>query len=799
MTLAARLLLPLPLLAAVTARADEAPPSFRHDVLPVLTRFGCNQGACHGKLAGQNGFRLSLRGYAPEWDHGWIVREFDGRRINRSTPAESLLLKKASGQVPHGGGRLLPSESAGYKVLHDWIAAGAPGLVADEPPVERIEISPGDQTLTIGQTAQLAVKARYADGRERDVTWLAKFFSNDEATASVTAEGVVASLRPGETAIRIHFDGLVAVVAITTPFDQSVDQQLYAERKNVIDEHVLAKLAALKIAPSQACDDATFLRRAFLDAIGTLPTEAEVMQFLADTSSDKRAKLIDELLERPEWVDYWTLQLCDVLQNRKERDHDVRGTKGVRSFQAWVREQLTRNRPWNEVVRDVLTAAGDASTQPQIGYYIVTVGEHRRGEESEAAAAAAQAFLGVRIGCAKCHNHPLEKYTQDDYYHLAAFFGRVGFDRKEWKDGATLLMVASEDDQHRLRQIAEHEKKLAELQAMLAGKSGDEAAGIQKQIDERQKQRDDERKRLEESRLRPVTVHQPRTGKQLAPQGLDRVPAAIEPGSDPRAALARWITDPANQQFSGAMVNRLWKHFFSVGLVEPVDDLRASNPPSNRPLWDALNKEFVASGYNLKHVMRLVMNSRTYQLASTTLPANAADRRFYSHYYARRLPAEVLLDALSQASGVPDEFPGYPVGLRAVQLPDPAVDSYFLRLFGRSSRVTACACERMGDVTLPQLLHLQCGDGLLAKLNSSDSTLKAWLAAEADDKALARKIFFATLSREPAEAEMESILAAIAGNENREEAMRDLFWAVVKARSLDSTTKYERNAYQPEA
>ncbi len=784
MTLAARLPLALLLVGAVAARADETPPSFRQDVLPVLTRFGCNQGACHGKLAGQNGFRLSLRGYAPEWDHGWIAREFDGRRINRASPADSLLLKKISGQVPHGGGRLLPPESPGYKVLSDWIAAGSPGLVADEPLVEQIEISPGDQTLPIGQTAQLAVKARYTDGRERDVTWLAKFYSNDEGTLEVSPEGIVKPLRPGETAVRVHFDALVAVVSITTPFDQQVDPQLYAERKNVIDEHVLAKLAALHIPLSAACDDATFLRRAYLDAIGTLPTEAEATRFLTGTASDKRTRLIDELLERPEWVDYWTLQLCDVLQNRKERDHDVRGTKGVRSFQAWVREQLTKNRPWNELVRDVLTATGDASTVPQIGYYIVTVGEHRRADESEAAAAAAQAFLGARIGCAKCHNHPLEKYTQDDYYHFAAFFGRVGFDRKEWKDGVTVLKVATEDEQNRMRQIAEHEKKLSELQGQLIGKSGEEAAAVQKQIDERQKQLDDERKRLDESRLRPVTVNQPRTGKQLAPQGLDRVLGAIEPGSDPRVALAKWITDPTNEQFSGAMVNRLWKHFFSVGLVEPVDDLRASNPPSNRPLWDALNKEFVTSGYNLKHVMRLVMNSRTYQLASTTLPANAADRRFYSHYYARRLPAEVLLDALSQASGVPDEFPGYPLGLRAVQLPDPAVDSYFLRLFGRSSRVTACACERMGDVTLPQLLHLQCGDGLLAKLGQPDSTLKAWLAAEADDKVVTQKIFLATLSREPTDVELAAVLEAIAGNENREEALRDLFWAVVNAKEF---------------
>ena len=768
--------------------ADEATPasapSFKNDVLPLLTRYGCNQGACHGKMAGQNGFRLSLRGYAPEWDHGWIAREFDGRRIDRANPANSLLLKKVSGQMPHGGGRPLPVESAGFKLLHDWIAAGAPGPIADEAAIERLVVQPGQQTLTPGATVSLTVNAFYAGSRERDVTWLAKFYSNDESVVEVSPDGLVKALRAGETVVRVHFDNLVEVVVITIPYEQAVDPQLYAQRQGAIDEHVMNKLSALKIPPSAPADDATFLRRAYLDAIGTLPTAEEAAAFLTDTATDKRVKLVDQLLKRPEWTDYWTLQLCDLLQNRKERDHDVRGAKGVRSMHAWVREQVAKNRPWNELARDVITASGDTAGQPQIGYYIVTIGEQRRGEESEAASSVAQAFLGARIGCAKCHNHPLERYTQDDYFHFAAFFSRVSFDRQKPEEKPTELLVATEEEHRFHREIRQKETKIAELTASLEGKPPTEAEPIQKQIEEQQKQIESQQKQLAETKAQPLTVRQPRTGAQLPPQGLDRSAIALTPDQDPRAALADWMTSPANEQFSGAMVNRLWKHFFAVGLVEPVDDLRASNPPSNRELWTALNREFVGSGFNLKHIMRLIMNSRTYQLAGSTLPENQDDQRFYSHYYARRLPAEVLLDAISQCSGVPDEFAGYPVGLRAIQLPDPNVNSYFLGLFGRSNRVTACACERMGDVTLPQILHLQCGDALLTKLSDGQSNLKKWLTELPDDGALLERVFLTTLARRPTDEERTQVLAALAGYENREEAFRDVVWAVTNSKEF---------------
>jgi hypothetical protein len=761
-----------------------SPPSYQQDVLPILTRFGCNQGACHGKLAGQNGFRLSLRGYAPDWDYDSITHEFFGRRIDRAAPANSLLVTKPAGMSPHGGGKLFEPNSAASKVLTDWIAAGTPGIIPDEPVVQSITVSPGTQTMHPGETLQLTATAEYSNGQVRDITWLSQFFSNDPSVLEVSSDGLLKCLRSGESVVRVHFQGQVAVTTISSPFEQSVDAQLFAERRGFIDDHVFNKLAALQIPPSPAADDAVFLRRAFLDTIGTLPTPAEILAFLNDTNPGKRSVVIDELLTRPEFADYWTLILCDLLQNRKERDHDVRGTKGVRAMQAWVREQVEANRPWDEIARDVITASGDSVSQPQIGYYVVSIGEYRQVEDSEVVSSVAQSFLGTRIGCAKCHNHPLERYTQDDYYHFAAYFGRMNFQRQESHKGATGLMVATEEEARVQKQIAEKELRFKAMTEDQANKQGAELESVQKQIAELNQQLENERRHLEELKGRLPRVRQPRTNQQLAAQPLDRSETNIAPGQDPRELLAQWMTDPANENFSGSMVNRLWRHFFAVGLVEPVDDLRISNPPSNRELWTALNQEFVSHKYDLRHIMRLILNSRVYQLSSATLKGNAAERGFYSHYYVRRLPAEVFLDAISQSTLIPDSFPGYPVGMRAIQLPDSTVASPFLSMFGRSERVTACACERSGDVTLPQLLHLQCGDGLAQKFDDPVGRLKQILNSFPDDKSAVEQIYLATLSRHPTTEEQASITAAFEGNEQREEAFRDLFWALLNTKEF---------------
>lgn len=794
----------LMLLASVRAEDGATQvPSFTNDVIPLLTRYDCNSGGCHGKLSGQNGFRLSLRGYAPEDDHESLTRESRGRRLNAAAPAASLLLTKASGGMPHGGGRRFgPDSQAGQMLLH-WISAGAPGPLAEETHLRQLHVEPRSAVLQVGESLQLRVRAEYTDGSSRDVTWLARFASGDAGMLDVSDQGLVTALRSGEHIVRVSFQELVEVTALTMPAEADIQPQWYSARNNRIDDEVFSKLQTLRIEPALECDDATFLRRAMLDAIGTLPTPDEVRVFLADADPDRRSRLIDSLLDRPEFSDYWALQLGDLLQNRVERDHDVRGRKGVRGFHSWIREQIAEGRTWRQIASDVLLAEGSCEENPAVGYYIVTIGE-KSAEDSEVADSAAQAFLGTRIGCARCHNHPLEKYTQDDYYHFVSFFSRLALDRKQSTDGATMLQVSTRHIQNLQKQLAQQVQKRDELMAQIAaaqqqpatedGATADDAAKIvaneiapkQQELENVGRQIADLERQITESRLSPVTVRQPRTGQQLAPRPLDRSEISIAAGADPRAALVEWLTGDGVEYFSGAMVNRLWKHYMGTGLVEPVDDLRATNPPSNQALWDYLNSEFVASDFDMKHLMRLIMNSRTYQLAATTNPGNAQDQRFYSHAQARRLPAEVLLDAICAATGEPETFVGYPRGMRVIQVPDPGVDSWFLTVFGRSQRVTACACERAGDVTLPQLLHLQNGEELTAKIRSGGGRLQQLLTAGSDDETLIRELFLASLSRQPTVEELTAVQGQLGTVEQGDRAavFQDLFWALLNSREF---------------
>lgn len=726
------------LLATLVESAIAQSPSFVNDVQPVLTRLGCNQGACHGKGTGQNGFRLSLRGYAPEWDHGWITREFITRRINPANPEASLFLLKPTGEAAHEGGVLMAKDSRAYNVLLEWIRAGAPGVRKDEPTVRKLEIVPGSQTLKPGATLQLMVRAEYSDGQSKDVTWLTKFDSNDGGIASVTPLGLVKVERAGETAIRAMFQSQVAVAVITSPHERNVKADSFTGTSNFIDTHVFKKLHSLRIEPSGGCDDSTFIRRVFLDAMGVLPTPSEVRTFLADSSPTRRAKLIDAILERPEFVAFWTMQLNDLLMNRKEADHDVRGTKGVRNLHEWIRKQVAINRPWNEMTRELLTVTGSTHDQPAVGYFIVNVGEHRESHKSTVVANVAQTFLGVRIGCAECHNHPLEKYTQDDYYHFAGFFSRIRLDRKDPKVGPTNLVASLPD--------------------MKQNKN-------------------------------PVGVSQPRTGKFMAPQSLDRSALPIAPDQDPRIVLANWITNPKNEFFAGAMVNRIWAHYLNVGLVEPIDDLRESNPPTNPDLWKALVSEFVAKKYDRKHLMRLILNSRAYQLSSTTTPGNEKDQRFYSHYYARRLQSEVLHDAIYTVTGIPDAFDGYPLGIRAVQVPDTSVKSRTLLIFGRPERLTACACERNGEVTLPHTLFL-IGETITQKVKAANGRLAQVVKAQPDDVKLIDEILMIGLGRDAKEIERKQLLEFIEskkrdfGPSGRVDAFQDVMWAVLNMKEF---------------
>jgi hypothetical protein len=712
-----------------------APPSYLNDVVPLLTKAGCNSGGCHGKGAGQNGFKLSLRGYAPDDDHDALTRDALGRRIDTAAPAESLLYTKPTGKVPHEGGKLFDAESREAGLLLQWIRAGAPRAKADESRILKLEVSPKTLTLPVGAKQPLTVHATFGDGTRRDVTWLTRFDSNDAAVSTVTPQGVVQAVGHGATAVRMAFLTEVAVVTVATPYERDIDPALYRGQNNAIDAAVMGQLRALRIDPAPASTDEEFLRRVTLDTIGTLPTAGEIREFLKNPSATKRTEVIDRLLARPEFVDTWTLFLSDLLQNRKERDHDVRGAKGVRGFHAWIRQQVAANRGWDAVAADVLRATGPSSSTPAVGYYIVTVGEHREVEKSEVAESVAQTFLGTRIGCARCHNHPLERYTQDDFYHFAAFFSRVQLQRHDSKEEPTRLEL---------------------------------------------------RLKTQDNKPYPAAVRQPRTSAMLAPQSLDRAKIAVAAAADPRQELVRWMTDPKNPAFAEAMVNRVWKRFLGTGLVEPVDDLRATNPPSNPELMEPLRQEFVTHGYDIKHLVRLILTSRTYQLSSATTGTNATETRFYSHYYARRLPAEVLLDALCQATGVPEKFDdGYPLGMRAVQLPDPVAHSAFLKQFGSSDRVTACACERSNEVTLPQLLSLGNGDALQEKIASPQGYLSRLLKETADPAERLERLMLATLCRKPSDAERRRFLeVARDGGPGNAEVYQDLLWALLNSKEF---------------
>lgn len=760
---------------SVSAFAEKPAPSFKHDVLPILTRSGCNTGGCHGKLAGQNGFRLSLRGYAPEWDHGWITQEVSGRRIDLGFPEKSLLLAKPSGEIPHDGGVRFRPGSRMWQTLRDWIASRAPTVLADEPDVVRLEILPGDSVMVPGESQQLLVRAHYVGGRVRDVTWLAQFFSNDETTVSVKPSGLVQSLRYGEAGVRVHFQGLVSVVGFTMPFPYTIKPEDYTAQQNVLDGPLFQKLQQLRIPPAGPCSDDSFLRRAYLDAAGILPTPAEVLAFQSDTSPDKRRLAIESLLLRPEFADYWTLQLADLLQNRKERDHDVRGTKGVKAFHGWLREQIVNNRPWSDIAREVLLAKGNVVAQPQAGYLVTVVGEFNKVEESELPDSVAQSFLGTRIGCARCHNHPLERYTQDDFYHFAACFSKVNLDRKNPQTGVTVVTAVGREEREQHNRIAEAAVRLAD--AYRSELPEDEKM---KRIADQHRELDSQTKRLEEIRQKTPGVTQPRTGQFMKPQSLDRVELPVEPGSDPRVPFVSWAL--GHENFSGAMVNRLWKHFFAVGLVEPVDDLRASNPPSNAALWKVLNEEFRNHNYDLRHVIRLILNSRAWQLDASTTPDNENDTKYYSHYNVKRLPAEVLLDAMAAATDVPNRFAGYPVGLRATQIADPSIDSYFLTLFGRSDRVTACACERKGEVTLPQLLHIGNSEDILANIRTENGRL-ATLLKNPDSIKVTNEIFLSAVNRLPNDSERAAIDAALS-TDSRDAVFADLFWALLNSKEF---------------
>jgi hypothetical protein len=702
--------------ATLTVEAMErpAPVSFRRDVIPAFSQAGCNMGACHGTPTGKGGFRLSLRGYLPDQDYFTLSREAGGRRINPLAAETSLILRKPLGLVPHEGGLRLSRGTKTYEFLRDWIAEGAKDDPA-APAAVRLEILPNSRVLNApARSQQVIVLAHYADGNTRDVTPICYYDSSNPEIAAVDVDGHVAFKNRGEVAIIAHYLDLVANLRLTHLVDVPGFQAVEVPRDNVIDRAVFDKLNRMRIGPSEPCTDAEFLRRVSLDAAGVLPAPAEAEAFLNDPDPDRRARLVDRLLSRPEFYDFWTLKFADILRSNGR----LIQPKGTYVFNRWIREQLERNTPMDRFVRELLTADGSAFRNPAANYYRIS-----RDPESSVETTA-QLFLGVRIQCAKCHNHPFERWTQDDYYGFAAFFSRV-----KQKNGG-----------------------LPDDEVIFAAPAGE--------------------------------VRQPRTGKVMKPKALGGPTFDDASHSDRRAALASWLTGPENPFFAKSLVNRVWFHLLGRGIVEPVDDFRDSNPASNDELLDGLTGEFVRGGFDLKGLIRTILNSRTYQLGARTNEHNADDAIYFSHAYTRLLPAEVLLDAISTVTGTVTPFDGLPKGARATQIPDGKMENPFLKTFGRPARELACECERESDSNLSQALQLIGGATVNSKLRDDKGRMAELARSNKAPEQITRDLYLVALCREPSATELEAAVAHLNAASDRRQGVEDLGWVLINSKEF---------------
>ena len=709
--------------------------SFVQDVQPILTKSGCNMGSCHGALAGKGGFKLSLRGYDHNSDHFTMTKQALARRTDTTEPDESLILRKATRAMSHAGGKRFGKDSEEYRVLRAWIAAGAPGSGDNDVSLVKIEVFPGLAVLKPKDAIKVVVQATYSDGRTADVTHLAKFSSSEETIVSVDDEGQAKVEASGEAAIAVLYGSKVATATITVPHLKPVDPTLFdkATRNNFIDDHVLDKLRLLNLPPSGNCTDTEFIRRSYLDTCGLLPTPEEVKAFVADTKPKKRERLIDSLLARTEFTDYWTHKWCDLflVSTRKLSQQSMLG------FHRQVRTAVADNHGWDRLARNILTANGSTLSQGGGAYFV------QRKDVSDLTESTAVTFLGMSITCARCHNHPLEKWTQDQYWQLANLFSRVGIkngDRagEQWVQGLP---------------------------------TGD-------------------------------ALHL-RTGKPMPPTPLDGTPMALDSTEDRREYFGNWLTSPKNPYFAKAIVNRIWRNYMGRGLVEAEDDLRETNPPTNRELLEALTADFVKNKFDTKRLMKLILDSATYQRSSKANPLNIADDRFYSRYLLRRLPAEVLLDAYSDITGVATPFNTvavgasggtaksdlYSAGTRAMQLPDSLLVSQFLDSFGRAERSVTCACEATTDSSVGQALHLNNGQTLNDKLRDPKSIVNRWIEKKTTDAEVVTELFSRTLCREPSGTErkkFEALLAEAAksGPDARREALEDIVWAILTSKEF---------------
>ncbi len=719
----------------IQVAAGEGEWNFRNHVIPTLTRSGCNSGACHGALAGKGGLKLSLRGYDPESDHFVLTRQSLARRVDLTRPDSSLLLQKGARIIPHGGGTRFDEGDNHYALLHRWIEAGAPGPSSADVRLTRLDVYPKAALLKPKDSARVVVRATYSDGTSQDVTRWCKFGSSEELVAGVDEDGLITVLGHGEAGITVNFGTRVGLVTVTSPYENILDAATFANapRNNFVDEHVLAKLALLRLPPSELCTDAEFIRRVFLDTCGILPKPVELEAFLADRDPAKRSKLIDALLERPEFIDYWAYKWSDLLLVSSRRLPQP----AMWAFYRTVRQSIANNQGWDDFTRDLLTASGSTLTNGGGNFFLL----HK--DTSDLAESTAVTFLGTSITCARCHNHPLEKWTQDEYWAFANLFSRVGL------------------------------------------KNGDRAGEV-----------------FVQSRAEGDALHL-RRGVPMPPTPLDGQPLPLASTRDRRQYLAEWVTSPTNPFFAKALVNRVWKNYMGRGLVEAEDDLRETNPPTNSELFDALATDFVAHRFDVKHLIRTITNSAAYQRSSKPLPANAADDRFYSHYLIRRLPGEVILDAYADITGVPTPFnqlktnagdsvtaiTTYPLGTRAVQLPDSLAVSRFLEAFGRADRVQTCSCEKTSDASVTQALHLNNGQTLNDKLRDKNSVISRWLAAKQSDAEIVDHVFLAALARTPTVDEREKFLAILGaatkeGPQARRETIEDFVWAVLTGREF---------------
>jgi hypothetical protein len=708
----------LPVALLLLAAAAQPKLSFVKDIVPIFTKSGCANSNCHGSIRGQNGFKLSLFGYEPELDYEAIVKAQNGRRINRADPAKSLILQKPTFSISHGGGERFKVGSLEYNAILEWIRDGATFDSPGSPRLKTLEVTPEETTIIgIGAKQQLKATGAYTDGSTEDLTLKVQYSANDESVVDVTPGGEIRAKRAGETAIMVRTLGKAVAARIAVVEKPPMANYPEAPRNNFIDELVFTKLKRLNIIPSPLSSDPEFVRRVYLDTIGLLPTLEESRAFLESKDPQKRARLIDALLERPEFSEVWATKFSDLFRvGLLDQGH-----KGGRLMYNWLRQSIREDKPYNRFATELLTASGNLWFNPTANFYYIT----ESSEPENIATNISQVFLGVRLECARCHNHPWEKWTQDDFWGFAAFFGRMGIKDTYQNDESQVLLKA-----------------------------------------------------------RGEVLH-PKTRQVVPAKYLDGPTEREGLDEDIREKLAAWMTAPDNPWFARAIVNRIVKHYLGRGIVEPVDDFRVTNPPTNQALLDALASDFVQNGYSLRHTIRLILSSRVYQLTSEPNETNRSDELNYSRYYVRRLMAEQLADALSQVTGVPEKYRGYMLGTRAMSIPQGA-PSYFLQTFGRV-KAREVICERDNQPDMAQAMHLISGETLQRKTTARGGTLDRWLADPSlTDEEIVRRLFLSALVRQPDESELSLALSPIRakGPGARRQAFEDTLWAIFNSKEF---------------